>query len=195
MSGGYSILDFPPAAGHEALKPAIHSVENQLVAFLPNLRRFAMSLCRDRALADDLVQGACERALANSARFQPGTRFDAWMFTILRNLWIDHARRRQTAGIHEDVDDRADLIGATGEEPYHALELKAVADAIDKLSEDQREVLLLVCVEGFSYQETAEIIGAPIGTVMSRLARARIALSRMTGIVGAPARSGDDRAE
>ncbi len=70
-------------------------VEDQLVAFLPNLRRFAISLCRSRELADDLVQTACERALANAASFQEGTRFDAWMFRILRNLWIDEARKQE----------------------------------------------------------------------------------------------------
>ncbi|MGE0283293.1 MAG: sigma-70 family RNA polymerase sigma factor [Rhizobiaceae bacterium] len=154
-------------------------VEDQLVAFLPNLRRFAISLCRDRELADDLVQSACERALANAGSFLPDTRFDAWMFLILRNLWIDDARRKQTRGIQEDVDAKVDLVGATGVEVESRLELKSVAEAIDLLPEDQREVLLLVCVEGLSYKEAAEVAGAPIGTVMSRLARARLALARM----------------
>ena len=73
-------------------------VEDQLVDFLPNLRRFAISLCRSREVADDLVQTACERALANARSFQQGTRFDAWMFRILRNLWIDEVRRERRPG-------------------------------------------------------------------------------------------------
>jgi RNA polymerase sigma-70 factor (ECF subfamily) len=96
------------------------SVEDQLVAFLPNLRRFAISLCRSRDLADDLVQTACERALANAASFQEGTRFDAWMFRILRNLWIDDVRRRKTAGPQEDIDAHHELAGRSGEDDVEA---------------------------------------------------------------------------
>lgn len=166
------------------------TVEDQLVAFLPNLRRFAISLCRSRDLADDLVQTACERALANAGSFQPGTRFDAWMFRILRNLWIDHARRQKTAGPQEDIDAHHEIAGAGGEKAAEArLTLKTVAEAIDGLVEEQREVLLLVCVEELSYREAAEVLGLPIGTVMSRLARARRNLADATGISAAPERS------
>jgi RNA polymerase sigma-70 factor (ECF subfamily) len=162
-------------------------VQDQLVAFLPNLRRFAISLCRSRALADDLVQMACERALANEHRFEEGTRFDAWMFRILRNLWIDEVRKRKTAGPQEDIEDQVDLVGASGEREVEArLTLKSVAAAIDRLVEEQREVLLLVCVEELSYKEAAEVLGVPIGTVMSRLARARRNLAEAAGI-SAPA--------
>jgi RNA polymerase sigma-70 factor (ECF subfamily) len=165
-------------------------VEDQLVDFLPNLRRFAISLCRSREVADDLVQTACERALANAQSFQPGTRFDAWMFRILRNLWIDEVRKRKTAGPQEDIDAQPDLVGVSGEREAEArLTLKSVAEAIDGLSEDQREVLLLVCVEELSYKEAAEVIGAPIGTVMSRLARARRNLAEAAGISAPPERS------
>jgi RNA polymerase sigma-70 factor (ECF subfamily) len=163
------------------------SVENQLVAFLPNLRRFAISLCRSRELADDLVQTACERALANAASFQQGTRFDAWMFRILRNLWIDEVRKRKTAGPQEDIEAQVDLAGASGEREAEArLTLKSVAEAIGELSEEQREVLLLVCVEELSYKEAADVLGVPIGTIMSRLARARRNLAEAAGI-SAPA--------
>jgi RNA polymerase sigma-70 factor (ECF subfamily) len=166
------------------------SVENQLVAFLPNLRRFAISICRSRELADDLVQMACERALANEHRFEEGTRFDAWMFRILRNLWIDEARKRKTAGPQEDIEARDDLVGVSGERETEArLTLKSVAEAIDGLSEEQREVLLLVCVEELSYKEAAEVLGVPIGTVMSRLARARRNLAEAAGISAPPERS------
>lgn len=166
------------------------SVEDQLVAFLPNLRRFAILLCRSRDVADDLVQAACERALASSASFQPGTRFDAWMFRILRNLWIDRARRAKTAGPQEDIDDHHEIAGSAGEREVESrLALKRVAEAIDGLVEEQREVLLLVCVEELAYKEAAEVLGVPIGTVMSRLARARRNLAEATGISAPPERS------
>lgn len=165
-------------------------VEDQLVAFLPNLRRFAISLCRSRETADDLVQMACERALANRDRFQEGTRFDAWMFRILRNLWIDEVRKRRTAGPQEDVEAHHELAGGSGEREAEArLTLKSVAEAIDGLVEEQREVLLLVCVEELSYKEAAEVLGVPIGTVMSRLARARRNLAEAAGISASPERS------
>lgn len=166
------------------------SVEDQLVGFLPSLRRFAISLCRSREIADDLVQMACERALANPASFQQGTRFDAWMFRILRNLWIDEVRKRKTAGPQEDIEAQVDLVGASGERETEArLTLKSVAAAIDGLVEEQREVLLLVCVEELSYKEAAEVLGVPIGTVMSRLARARRNLAEAAGISAPPERS------
>lgn len=169
-------------------------VEDQLVAFLPRLRRFAISLCRSREQADDLVQAACERALASADSFQTGTRFDAWMFRILRNLWIDHTRRVKTRGPEDDVDARHDLVGVSGEREVEArLMLKSVSDAIADLPDDQREVLLLVCVEELPYREAAEVLGIPIGTVMSRLARARIALAEATGIKGDAVRSGTSR--
>ncbi|RWQ61026.1 MAG: RNA polymerase sigma factor [Mesorhizobium sp.] len=155
----------------------------QLVTFLPNLRRFAISLCRSRDLADDLVQAACERALANTERFEPGTRFDAWLFQILRNLWIDHIRRQRTAGPQEDIEQRQDLVGASGERDVEArFTLNSVAQAITDLPDDQREIILLVCVEDLSYREAAGVLNIPIGTVMSRLARARKNLAEAVGI-------------
>jgi len=166
------------------------SVEDQLVAFLPNLRRFAISLCRSRDLADDLVQMACERALANAASFHEGTRFDAWMFRILRNLWIDDARRKKTAGPQEDIEAHHEIAGISGDREVEArLTLKSVAEAIEGLVEEQREVLLLVCVEELSYKEAAEVLGVPIGTVMSRLARARKNLAEAAGITAPAERS------
>ena len=166
-------------------------VEDQLVAFLPNLRRFAISLCGSRDVADDLVQAACERALASAERFEPGTRFDAWMFRILRNLWIDVVRRRKTAGVQEDISEREDIAGVSGEREVEArMTLRSVGEAITELPDEQREVLLLVCIEELSYRETADVLDIPIGTVMSRLARARKNLALSAGITSAPARSG-----
>jgi RNA polymerase sigma-70 factor (ECF subfamily) len=172
------------------MSDAVKEVGERLVAFLPNLRRFAISLCRTRDIADDLVQAACERALASAERFEPGTRFDAWMFRILRNLWIDQVRRQKTAGVQDDISERHDIAGASGDREAEArLTLKTVAEAIDHLPEEQREVLLLVCVEELSYREAADVLDVPIGTVMSRLARARKSLAEATGITGATGRS------
>lgn len=166
-------------------------VEDQLIAFLPRLRRFAISLCKSGDVADDLVQAACERALASADRFEPGTRFDAWMFRILRNLWIDQVRKQQTRGPEQDVDALPDIAGAMGEREVEArLMVKSVAEAIDLLPEEQREVLLLVCVEELSYREASDVLAIPIGTVMSRLARARKTLAEATGISDGSARSG-----
>ena len=158
-------------------------VSDRLVAFLPNLRRFAISLCRSRDVADDLVQAACERALAAQQSFEQGTRFDAWMFRILRNLWIDQVRRTKTAGPQQDIDETPDIAGSSGERDAEArLTLKSVAEAIGDLPDEHREVLLLVCVEDLSYREAAEVLSIPIGTVMSRLARARKKLAEAAGI-------------
>ncbi len=161
----------------------------RLIAFLPNLRRFAISLCRSREVADDLVQAACEKALAASDSFTPGTRFDAWMFRILRNLWIDMVRKQKTAGESSDIADHGDIAGSSGEETAMArIMLKDATHAINALPDEQREVLLLVCVEELSYRDAGEILNIPIGTVMSRLARARKNLAARMGIDSEPTR-------
>lgn len=165
------------------------TVPEQLVTFLPNLRRFAISLCQSRDVADDLVQAACERAIVGAEGFSPDTRFDAWMFRILRNLWIDQLRRRKTAGPQADIEEAHDVSSPIGVAQVHArLELSDVLTALQKLPEEQREVLVLVCVEDFSYREASEVLSIPIGTVMSRLARARKNLMELTGI-----KLGDER--
>lgn len=157
------------------------AIGKDLVALLPRLRRFALVLCRSPSLADDLVQGACERALANAESFTPGTRFDAWAFRILRNHWIDHLRRSRTEGMTEDVTVQTHIVGDAGEEPIlNKLLLAEVQQIIEAMPSEQREVLLLVCVEDLAYREAAEVLGVPIGTVMSRLARARKRLVEMT---------------
>ena len=129
------------------------------------------------------MQSACERALLGGERFDPATRFDAWMFRILRNLWIDHLRRGRTAGPQDDIADHAELSGGDHAADVESRsDLRAVADAISGLSDEQREVLILVCVEDLSYKDAAEVLSVPIGTVMSRLARARRNLIAATGI-------------
>lgn len=153
-----------------------------LIDLLPRLRRYALALTRSADVADDLVQSACERALAAAAGPAAGVPLDAWMFRVLRNLWIDGGRRAAARGVEEDVDERFDLAGGdAAQEIEQRLFLAEVRRAIDALPAESRDVLLLVCVEERSYRDAAEMLGIPIGTVMSRLARARARLAELTG--------------
>ncbi|MDX5359075.1 MAG: RNA polymerase sigma factor [Rhodobacterales bacterium] len=156
------------------------SVKAEMIQLLPRLRAFARGLTRSWEQADDLVQQTCEKALRNSGSFQPGTRMDAWMFRIMRNAWIDVVRaRRETEELDIAGDDPA-LAGEDGRRTIEArLHLAAVRRAIDTLPEEQRSILLLVCIEGMRYREVAAALDIPEGTVMSRLARARLALGRI----------------
>lgn len=157
--------------------------ERDLVAALPVLRRFALSLCRRPDLADDLVQTTVEKAIASRHRFDPATRIEPWLFRILRNAWIDMARRRQTRGHEIDVADAPEAAVFDGPRASEAaLMLRRTEEALATLPAEQREVILLVCFEELSYAEAAEVLGIPIGTVMSRLARGRVALAGRLGI-------------
>jgi RNA polymerase sigma-70 factor (ECF subfamily) len=152
------------------------SFNDQLVAVLPRLRRFARGLTGSAVEADDLVQAACERALARTHQFQAGTRFDSWMFRIVQTVWIDQLRSRDTR--RTENEDAAINMGS--DESVRRVEarmaLGEVQAAMDTLPSDQRVALLLVTVEGLSYKEAADVAEVPVGTIMSRLARARIAL-------------------
>ncbi|MGO4387837.1 sigma-70 family RNA polymerase sigma factor [Microvirga sp. 2YAF29] len=152
------------------------AIGHELVALLPRLRRFALTLTRSPTLADDMVQIACEKALLNAESWTAGTRLDAWVFRILRNSWIDHLRHHKGDGMMDDVHNYEDRLmdQDSGESQIVSkLTLADVQRAIAELPAEQREVLVLVCVEDLAYREAAEVLGVPIGTVMSRLARAR----------------------
>jgi RNA polymerase sigma-70 factor, ECF subfamily len=151
---------------------------DDLIALLRNLRRFALSLCRRSDMTDDLVQITAERVFAARDRFDPTTRLDAWLFRILRNAWIDHARRMTTQGVTVDIADAPDAVVVDGVRDIEAvLTLRKAEAAIADLPEDQREVMMLVCVDELSSRAPAEVIGVPFGTVKSRLARARLAVA------------------
>ena len=156
--------------------PTSDQFADQLVAVLPRLRRFARGLSGSVTDADDLVQAACERALARRHQFQEGTRFDSWMFRIVQTIWIDQVRARDVRKENGDVAE--ERLGS--DEPVRRVEARLALDevrrAIHRLSADQRTALLLVTVEGLSYKEAAEVMQVPVGTIMSRLARARLAL-------------------
>jgi RNA polymerase sigma-70 factor (ECF subfamily) len=151
----------------------------QLVACLPRLRRFARGLTGAVAQADDLVQAACERALSRRHQFVEGTRFDSWMFRIAQTLWIDQLRSASVR--REGPEPEDDRVGS--DEAVRRVEarlaLEEVRRAASRLPLEQRTALMLVTVDGFSYKEAAEIVDVPIGTIMSRLARARAALAEL----------------
>jgi RNA polymerase sigma-70 factor (ECF subfamily) len=171
------------------------SFSDQLIAVLPRLRRFARGLARSAVEADDLVQAACERALARAHQFQEGTRFDSWMFRIVQTIWIDQIRARDVR--KEEGEAVEERLGS--DEPVRRVEarlaLSEVRRAVDRLPADQRAVLMLVTVDGLSYKEAAEVLQVPVGTVMSRLARARMALqARLDAAAGLPRSASDAEA-
>ncbi len=155
---------------------------DDLIAILPNLRRFALSLARAGDVADDLVQITVERALMARDRYDPAARLDAWAFRILKNAWIDMTRRTRIRGVSVDIHDTPEAAVTDGAETEHRLMVDSVLTAMADLSEDHREVLTLICLEEMSYAEAAEVMGVPKGTVMSRLARARASLAARLGI-------------
>ena len=155
------------------------SIGQEMAALLPRLRRFAYGLTGSIDAGDDLVQSACERALSRLHQWQAGTRLDSWMYRIMQNLWFDELRsgRRREVATESDVLDA--MTGGDAEsEMASRLDLAAVRRHMADLPPDQRAVLLLVSVEGLTYKEAAAVLDVPIGTVMSRLARARLALGR-----------------
>ncbi|MEP6867430.1 MAG: RNA polymerase sigma factor [Novosphingobium sp.] len=146
------------------------------------MRRFARGLARDGADGDDLCQATIERALKSSHQWEEGSRLDAWVYRIMRNLWIDETRSRQRRGQTFAPEAAGEHVGFAGDAAIEAaVELGNVGRAMARLPEQQREAVLLVMVEGFGYKEAAEIIGCPIGTLTSRLLRGREALMRELG--------------
>ncbi len=158
-----------------------NDLRQALTAVLPRLRRFGLALTGSAADTDDLVQNTCERVLLHSDQLREVTRLDAWLYGIMRNLWIDEIRHRKVRR-HDDIDQAAGVIGDDGQATVDGrITLAAVRQAMTKMSAEQRSVLMLVCVDGMSYKEAAEVLGIPVGTIMSRLSRARQDLhERMT---------------
>lgn len=156
--------------------------ERELTQLLPRLRRFAHALSRSRTDADDLTQATLERALGSRDQWQPGTRLDSWAYRIMRNLWIDTVRSRGRREKHEAAPEEAAWVGEDPREAIESsLEVQRAMAAMQRLPEEQREVVALILVEGFRYREAAELLDLPIGTVSSRLVRGRTALLQMLG--------------
>jgi RNA polymerase sigma-70 factor (ECF subfamily) len=148
-----------------------------LAAHIPRLRRYARALTGDRHRADDLVQDTLERALIKSALWRPGSRLDAWLMTLMHNLFLNQL---QTAR-RESAEALEDLAFEPGERARQSdsLEVKDLQAALQRLPVEQRAVLLLVTLDERSYEETARILDLPLGTVMSRLSRARDRLRQL----------------
>lgn len=143
-----------------------------LVAHLPALRRYAVSLVGNAALADDLVQDCIERALRQSSQLRELPRIAGWLRRILHNLYIDEMRRVRSHGRQSDLDELADQLELSVPAPERDA-VRDLSKAMNRLSLEHREILLLVSVEDLNYREIAEELDIPLGTVMSRLARAR----------------------
>lgn len=151
-----------------------------IINALPALRTFALSLCGDAVRADDLVQEAFARAWANQHRFRPGTNFTAWLFTILRNLFYSDMRKAKREIEDADGAHAERMVALSDQED--ASTLNTVRAHLDRLPAAQREALLLVGAEGFTYEEAADRIGCQVGTVKSRVSRARSTLLAGLGI-------------
>jgi len=156
--------------------------QRQLLAVAPSLHRFAISLARDVTAADDLVQDTLLRAWRNQSSFQPGTNFEAWTFTILRNNFYSGRRKHREV---EDEDGSYTARLAIPPDQAGRLDLQDVRAALDRLTPVMREALVLVGIENLSYDEAAAVMGCQVGTVKSRVWRARDQLARALGYTGA----------
>jgi RNA polymerase sigma-70 factor (ECF subfamily) len=159
------------------------ALRDALLAAVPSLRAFAISLCGQVDRADDLVQDTLLRALSNIDRFERGTNLNAWLFTILRNLFHSEYRKRR----REVEDPDGSYAGRLKVQPEQGsrLDFEDFRTALNQLPHDQREALLLVGASGFSYEEAATICGCAVGTIKSRVNRARSRLSAALAVDGA----------
>ena len=158
-------------------------VKQGFVNAIPNLRAFAVSLCGNLERADDLVQETMLKAFKNIDSFEEGTNLKAWLFTILRNTYFSDRRRLKREV--EDADGIHAARVAVHPEQHGHMDMCELQDALKLLQDDQREALILVCAAGMSYEEAAEISGCAVGTIKSRVNRARAKLSVIMGITSA----------
>jgi RNA polymerase sigma-70 factor, ECF subfamily len=162
------------------MAPSDKPIRETMLEAVPSLRAFAISLCGNVDRADDLVQEALLRAWANLDSFQPGTNMSAWLFTILRNVYRSEYRKRRREV--EDADGSyADSLTSLPNQTSN-LEMDEFLKALDVLPADQREALILVGASGFSYDEAAQICGCAVGTIKSRVNRARSRLASILSI-------------
>lgn len=144
--------------------------KQELIALIPRLRQFARVLTGDLADADDVVQGCLEKAMRNMHQWQDGTRLDRWVMTIAKNIWVDDRRLSRNKTPHDDISEQITLAGDDGLDIVEKRDQnRAVRAAVDALPEDQRILVSLVILEGYSYRDAADMLDIPIGTVMSRL--------------------------
>ena len=153
-------------------------IRDQLVPHLGRMWRYALVLSRQRDVAEDLVQAACVRGIERASQFRPGTRLDRWLFSILHSIWIDEVRSRRVRLGQGFVEADTALVLDGEHDVQTRVDANQVLRQIDALPEAQRTAVFLAYVEGYSYREIADVLGIPIGTVMSRLASGR---SKLTG--------------
>jgi RNA polymerase sigma-70 factor (ECF subfamily) len=150
---------------------------DEIAALLPRMRRFARALTFHREDADDLVQIAMERALGRSEQWEPGTRLDSWIFRIIKNAWIDEVRSRARRAELFAPEEEGEHVGDDTAQAHQ--QRLAIQKAISLLSEEHRLAVGLVLVDGLPYKEAADVLEIPVGTLTSRLARARDALQQL----------------
>lgn len=157
----------------------MESVRARIVAFLPRLRRFCAVMARNEDRGDDLMQATVERALTRIDQWQAGSSLESWMFRIAQNIHIDELRAQGRRGITIDIDEAVSLTGDDGRAVVEGRsDLNQARAAMAALPDEQRVLMALVVLDGRSYKEAAEILDIPIGTVMSRIARARQSIDR-----------------
>lgn len=157
-------------------------LSEQLIELIPRMRRFATGLSGSIDRADELVQAACERLLRRKNDLRADTRLDSWLYQVIRNLHIDGIRAQSVRDRGAEEIRRTSQLYAVGRNPMEGkLRLGEVNQAMQALSEEHRAALMLICVEGLSYREAAEVLDVPMGTVTSRLVRARKALIALLG--------------
>lgn len=159
---------------------------DELNNVLPALRRFALSLTRDPESADDLVQDSVERALRKAHYYEPGTNFRSWIFTLCRRLFLNDVRKQKTRGVSVDLDDspQGALSSPASQEKIH--ECREVLERFETLPVRDREIISLIAVDGMKYAEAARQLKTPVGTIRSRLSRARMRLKDLTEQQAAP---------
>ena len=158
---------------------APQDIRRDLVSLLPKMRRFALTLARNAADADDLVQETCERAIAKSHLWNGEGRLESWIYAMTRNLWVDEVRKRKVrvgAGAVNAAEQNELTVDPAGEKSAY---IHQINELIMSMPEGLSSVFVLVNIEGYSYKEAAGILGIPIGTVMSRLSAARLRLAAM----------------
>lgn len=151
----------------------------ELNEVLPSLRRFALMLTRSEDRANDLVQDSVERALLKSHYFEPGTNLRSWMFTLCRRLFLNNIRKNKTRGVSVEFDDAPQATLSVAPNQEARVEYAQMQECFDRLPRRDREILSMVAIEGWKYDEAASALGVPIGTVRSRLSRARARLRDM----------------
>lgn len=157
------------------MKPAGAEFRQELVALLPRLRRFARALAGGSDAAEDLLQSAVERALTRNNSYDTRRRLDSWMYKLMQNLWFDMKRSANSRLLEHDDSD---TLGQDGREIVESRDdLRRAREAFTALPEEQRAVMTLVVLDGISYAEAAGVLDVPIGTIMSRLARARASVA------------------